>query len=478
MSLVPTATPLVVTPSVAPLNTSLGSSRTSTTVATAGQSSSQTANELILTAQSPVSKNRLINRITPNSPFGSRTRSAPQSPLLSPYTEPRLRVRNSEKSRTVPTSIRADILMVLSEAAYAGDIDAQFNLGMSYSFGKGVEQNFEKALSWFLKCANQGDSKAQYYVGVMFLNGHGTQIDQIKAAEWLKKSANQGDADAQCDLGMLYLQGCGVEINESVAISYFQKAAEQGNADAQFNLAVLYETGEGINEDATQASFWYQKAALQGDRDAQRALAKAYSLGLGVIQDTKLATYWVLRSELDTGDSIWIAQENFDLISFFPEVLKEFPEFGNIKKMKFQEGYLSYENFIALSKVIRVNNSLELLDLTGISLNNSEGLAVIQSLKENTTLTDIFFDISNLDKNIVSEIQHALSQNIAIADAKKYVQNHTLILADPLLYNDVKSSLDQLIIYSLKSGKSLGVTKHAIDKFLTNSNQSRLDKNF
>jgi hypothetical protein len=234
----------------------------------------------------------------------------------------------------------------------------------------------------------------------------------------VKKSADHNDSDAQCDLGIMYLEGKGVEKNEKKAVDYFQKAAEQGHADAQLNLAVSYENGEGIAKDMTKAIIWYCKAVEQGDADAQiqlerlltdelnsekaksdifnwlqqaavqnlkfaqNALIKSYSLGLGISQDLKLATYWTMRSGMENSESIYIPEENFHLITFIPAVLKEFPEFDNLKRLKFQQGFIHSENFIAIGNLIRKCKSLELLDLTGITLENSDGLVILQSLKK------------------------------------------------------------------------------------------------
>ena len=43
--------------------------------------------------------------------------------------------------------------MVLAEQ---GDVDAQYNLGLYYQYGRGVEQNSKKAVEWYAKAAEQG----------------------------------------------------------------------------------------------------------------------------------------------------------------------------------------------------------------------------------------------------------------------------------------------------------------------------------
>jgi len=254
------------------------------------------------------------------------------------------------------------------------------------------------------------------------------------------KSANQGDADAQCDLGIMYLQGRGVDKNETAAVTYFQKAAEQGHADAQFNLAVSYENGEGVDKDVPKAIalfckaaeqgnsdaqvqldflfieglstdkekrdifLWYQKEAAKNLKFAQRALVKAYSLGVGVCQDLKMAAYWAIRTGLEKETTIKFSAENFDLIKYIPTILNNFSEFFMVEKLEFEKGYLSNENFASISELIYSNKSIELFNFEGITLENADALEIIKALKMNSTVTDFFYDGTNVNISLNLEI--------------------------------------------------------------------------
>ena len=54
---------------------------------------------------------------------------------------------------------------------------------------------------WYRKAAEQGDASAQYNLGVMYENGHGVEQDDEQAVFWYRKAAEQGYADAQYNLG-------------------------------------------------------------------------------------------------------------------------------------------------------------------------------------------------------------------------------------------------------------------------------------
>ena len=101
--------------------------------------------------------------------------------------------------------------------AEAGDADAQFNLGVMYYQGLGVEQDFKEVVKWYQKAADQGDVEAQYNLGVMYYQGLGVEQDFKEAVKWYQKAADQGDAIAQYDLGNVVSQRprSGAEFQES-----------------------------------------------------------------------------------------------------------------------------------------------------------------------------------------------------------------------------------------------------------------------
>ena len=72
-----------------------------------------------------------------------------------------------------------------------------------YYEGQGTVKNYEKALEWFLKGANQGNAYLQYRVGEMYYEGQGTVKNYKKALEWFQKAADQGYEDAQSKLAYL-----------------------------------------------------------------------------------------------------------------------------------------------------------------------------------------------------------------------------------------------------------------------------------
>ena len=102
-----------------------------------------------------------------------------------------------------------------------------------------MEQDYEKAVEWYRKSAEQGDADAQNNLGYCYYNGQGVAQDYEKAVEWYRKSAKQGVAVAQNNLGYFYAQGQGVAQDYEKAVEWYRRSAEQGFARAQEHLSIL-----------------------------------------------------------------------------------------------------------------------------------------------------------------------------------------------------------------------------------------------
>ncbi len=81
--------------------------------------------------------------------------------------------------------------------AKQGDVDAQYNLGIMYYHGEGIEKNLEEALFWFLKAAEQDDPDAQYNLGFMYGKGEGVEKSHEQSMQWFVKAAQQGHTEAR-----------------------------------------------------------------------------------------------------------------------------------------------------------------------------------------------------------------------------------------------------------------------------------------
>ncbi len=82
--------------------------------------------------------------------------------------------------------IAAGLLYPLAEK---GDVRAQYNLGMLYASGLGVEQDYHVALKWHRLAASQGHAGAQNELAQMYAKGQGVQQDHVRAYVWYSVAA-------------------------------------------------------------------------------------------------------------------------------------------------------------------------------------------------------------------------------------------------------------------------------------------------
>lgn len=81
--------------------------------------------------------------------------------------------------------------------AQQGNAAAQFNLGVMYSYGQGVPQDYKEAVKWYRMAAAQGAVDAQETLGLMYMDGTGVPQDYVLSHMWLAIAAANADDEEQ-----------------------------------------------------------------------------------------------------------------------------------------------------------------------------------------------------------------------------------------------------------------------------------------
>ncbi len=177
------------------------------------------------------------------------------------------------------------------ENAEADDPDAQYEVAIMFLNGRGVEQDFDAALSWLEKAsgngneqassklkrmqeqknkfaasrklAESGDRKSQYALGMMYIKGRGVKLDAALGRKWLEKSAAQSYEKAVTRLAILLLKGEGGARDYDRARQLLSSVSERSEL-AQYYLGEIYATGKGVPRDYAVAMDWYRKASENG----------------------------------------------------------------------------------------------------------------------------------------------------------------------------------------------------------------------
>lgn len=177
----------------------------------------------------------------------------------------------------------------LTTAAANGNAEAQYQLGTLSHYGPETTRNFAEAAQWYAKAATQGHSMAQYALGLLEF----AQDRPAEAANWLKKSAAQGNPLAQYNLGILYCVGKGVTRDRAEASRLFRRVAEKGGVLAQGMLAFLATEERGADGPAA-AQTWFDRSVLDRLADPRLDLAIVHDEGLGFAEFTRKAYAWLL----------------------------------------------------------------------------------------------------------------------------------------------------------------------------------------
>lgn len=94
----------------------------------------------------------------------------------------------------------------LTERADKGKAIAQNDLGLCYTYGRGVELDYSKGFEWYQKSSQKGCREAIYNIGMCFYLGQGVEKDLNEALKWFQKASNSGHNVSQFFVAKCYEQ--------------------------------------------------------------------------------------------------------------------------------------------------------------------------------------------------------------------------------------------------------------------------------
>lgn len=190
-------------------------------------------------------------------------------------------------------------IVALLEAAQAGDPQAMNNLGVAYTLGQVVPQNFQAAFEWFTRAESRGSLEAAHNLGLAYYLGQGVELDYARAADWFTTAADRGDASAMNHLALIFIHGLAGVQDSHRATALLQRAAALGLSVAMMNLGILYSEGRGILEDYALAYAWFTAALAHGlPRDFSESVAYRMGVLAGRMDSDTLSRARALASEL------------------------------------------------------------------------------------------------------------------------------------------------------------------------------------
>jgi hypothetical protein len=161
---------------------------------------------------------------------------------------------------------------------------AQRNLANLYDQNEQV-RDYEQAVTWCRKAAEQGDSLSEYLMGTFYEAGTGVPQDYGTAAAWYRKAEARGCTQAMFALGEMSAYGRGVPRDMYQAIAWHRKAAQKKYGPSLYAGGKLYE----MNGNMDKALTWYMIGVELAEKGAMNALADCYARGKGVERDVAKA---------------------------------------------------------------------------------------------------------------------------------------------------------------------------------------------
>ncbi|MDP3560543.1 MAG: tetratricopeptide repeat protein [Legionellaceae bacterium] len=159
-------------------------------------------------------------------------------------------------------------------AAKTGNSLAEYDLGLIYDYGKGVNPDPIIAQKWYLAAAEQGHSQAMTQLAQLLMTSDAPK-NATQVAYWYKKAADLGNAEALYQMGKLTESGTGTKVDYPQTIAYYEKASQKGHLLASLTLAHIYQIGLlNVPADPAKTIHYYRMVADLGIPYAQ------YQVGL------------------------------------------------------------------------------------------------------------------------------------------------------------------------------------------------------
>lgn len=157
------------------------------------------------------------------------------------------------------SSIRATLTSCLAIAFLGSAYSrADYEQGVNAAF----EGDYATAYREFSIAAEEGLALAQYNLGILFFTGQGVERDADAAYRWTAAAAAQGHIAAQFNLATLLITGEGTAKDVESAVEWYSQAAKAGHPEAASELASLYSEGSDVDRDRITAHAWAEYAVL------------------------------------------------------------------------------------------------------------------------------------------------------------------------------------------------------------------------
>ncbi|EJK67449.1 hypothetical protein THAOC_11512 [Thalassiosira oceanica] len=174
--------------------------------------------------------------------------------------------------RTPSPENEADVLVMVTARVEKKDPAAINFLGEQYCFGNfGLQMDMQRAVGLWTDAAELGSVEALFNLGTTYYFGKGVGNDETKAVEFYKKAAMKGNIGSRYQLGWIE----GQRGNDDRAARHLVISAKMGDKDSVETIQNLFRDGIVTKEQYAEALKGYQDALKEmksHDRDEAKQL--------------------------------------------------------------------------------------------------------------------------------------------------------------------------------------------------------------
>jgi len=129
------------------------------------------------------------------------------------------------------------------EAAWDGDLDAQYNLGYLFESGLGVQIDKGRAIQWYEEAAKKQHSEAQFRLGLLLIGSESSYRDIPAGKIWLNAAAENGN-----NIAKLIVERLLGNVEESIFLQAVQGVRTYEHSETNKMREVIASLGGNVSQ--------------------------------------------------------------------------------------------------------------------------------------------------------------------------------------------------------------------------------------
>ncbi|HCO38838.1 MAG TPA: hypothetical protein DIT36_02480 [Aquificaceae bacterium] len=208
---------------------------------------------------------------------------------------------------------KAQDIKSLEQACERGDAKSCMELGNMYAEGKGIKQDYAKAISFYKKAcalANTGGNQCKMFVKkdrkrVLSHKNHGQKSMALQRKQKHSTVSTIKEEQPSTTVLSAGLSQEGITIEKNINIKeLYEKACNMGNSMACYKLGDMHYYGKDVKQDYEEALEYYQKACRMGNSLACYKLGDMHYYGLVKNRDLLAMSEFLYQRACTLGNSM------------------------------------------------------------------------------------------------------------------------------------------------------------------------------